>query len=76
MDQGRATRWSRAKHIPSSFLLFCSLLPDASSTPFPYTTKCKDDYLPSQASPVLRGKYVLMVIVPPGPLRRNIAHLY
>lgn len=48
MDQGRATRWSRAKHIPCSFFLLCSLLPAASFSLLPYTTKCKEEICTSR----------------------------
>lgn len=51
MDQGRATPRSRAKHGLCSFLLFCSLLPDASSSPCPYTTRGKERASEGEISP-------------------------
>lgn len=51
MDQGRATPRSRAKHGLCSFLLFCSLLPDASSSPCPYTTWGKEQTSEGEISP-------------------------
>lgn len=54
MDQGRATRWSRVKHVLCS-LLFCSLLPDASSSPFPYTPRSKEERLHWQSFAILMG---------------------